>query len=118
MERRVVTDWKPAPRIVNPDLLAMLRLEHDACEVTGRGGAFHLHHCIYRSQQGDDVRGNLLALHTDLHDRYHRSDPNALFLIGTHVRDHRPDILHYITGKMGGGYADMWLAQHLTREAA
>jgi len=113
-----VTDWKPAARIINTELLALIRLEHDCCEITGRVGTLHLHHVIYRSHGGDDLRHNILTMASDLHHRYHQSNPNALFAVGTHVRDHRPDILQYITAKMGDGYASMWLARHITREAA
>lgn len=105
-------DPKPAPRVVNSDLLKMLHLEFEACEVTGRTGRLHLHHVVLRSQGGDDVRGNLLTIHDGLHEAYHRAEPHARFLIGTHIRDHRPDILDYLRTKLGEGAATEWLTRH------
>ena len=107
-------DPKPAARIVNPDLLRIIALEHDCCEVTGRVGALHNHHVILRSQRGDDVRANILVVHSGLHDAYHRGQKHARFLIGSHVRDHRPDILTYIASKNGEGTETEWLIKHLS----
>jgi len=101
-------------RIRNPDLLALLHLEHDCCEVTGRTGILHAHHVVYRSQGGDDIRCNLLMIDNGLHARYHLADRNARFQIGTHIRDHRPDILEYVRTKRGSKEAgDAWIQAHL-----
>lgn len=108
----LAADPKPAPRIVNPDLLRILHLEFEMCEVTGRTGRLHLHHVVLRSQGGDDVRANLLTIHDGLHEAYHRAEPHARFLIGTHIRDHRSDILDYLRTKLGEGAATEWLTRH------
>lgn len=109
----MTSDQKSAPRIVNRELLALMGLEHDCCEVTGRMGPLHLHHVLFRSHGGDDNRNNILVIHSSLHHDYHRGDRNAQVLIGTHVRDHRPDILAYITSKTTAGYAAAWLERHI-----
>ncbi len=109
-----MTDWKPAPRIVNTDLLRIIALEHDCCEVTGRMGPLHRHHLLLRSQGGDDVRDNILVIHDTLHEAYHRGDRNAWFQIGTHVRDHRPGFLDYLATKQGPEAPERWITRHLS----
>lgn len=109
----MTADPKCAARIVNRELLALIGLEHDSCEVTGRMGPLHLHHVLFRSQGGSDVRNNILVVHSNLHHAYHQGDRNAQVLIGQHVRDHRPDVLQYITSKTTAGYAEAWLERHI-----
>lgn len=109
-----MTDWKQPGRIVNPDLMRMLALEHDMCEVTGRMGVLHRHHMLFRSHGGDDVRANILVIHDGLHEAYHQGRAHARFLIGSHVRDHRPDFLDYLKSKQGPEAPDLWLQKHLT----
>ena len=108
------SDPKNQPRIRNPDLLRILALEHDCCEVSGRVGSLHRHHLLFRSHGGDDVRANILVLHDRLHEDYHRGDARARALVGSHVRDHRPDFLLYLGDKLGPEAPHAWLTRHLT----
>jgi 5-methylcytosine-specific restriction endonuclease McrA len=109
-----VIDPKPPRRVRNPDLLRLLHLEHDCCEVSGSTGSLHAHHVVFRSHGGSDVRANLLMLTADLHERYHRGDTQARFLVGTHIRDHRRDILSYVASLRGEEQAEAWLTAHLS----
>lgn len=106
-------DPKPAARVVNPNLLRMIALEHDCCEVSGRVGRLHRHHILFRSHGGDDVRANILVIHDGLHEDYHRGDARARFLVGSHVRDHRLDFLLYLGDKLGPEAPLAWLTRHL-----
>jgi hypothetical protein len=69
----VPSDWKPAPRVRDPEALRRFRLEHygEPCERCRRTAGVHAHHRIFRSQGGDDVVGNLEWLCGECHDQAH-----------------------------------------------
>lgn len=111
----MTSDWKRAPRQGDPGLLAILKIEHDECELSGATGDLHLHHVIFRSQGGDDVRGNIICLSQALHEAYHqRSDPLVRKALAAHVRFVRTDIWEYLILKLDEGGAEAWLRRHLT----
>ena len=113
----IVRDTKPAPRIKDPALLKLLKMELDECEISGVTTGTHLHHVLLKSaggsHRGDDVRENIICINEDLHTRYHRGDAEARRLIGHHVDTKRHDVARYIHDKLGGADALLeWFARH------
>jgi hypothetical protein len=101
------------PRIKDTSLLAALKLHYDECEITGETYDLHLHHVIFKSHGGDDLRGNIICISGDLHDQYHRGRSDARRRIADHVAAHRPDVVGYITLKLGSSDAyQAWLSRH------
>lgn len=106
-------DFKVAPRIKDPVLLRLLKFELLECEVTGETFNLHLHHVIYKSHGGDDVRGNIICLAESVHTAYHAGNYEAKLLIGTHIDTKRPDVARYLHDKLGGADALLeWFARH------
>ena len=100
-------------RIKDPALLALLKYEHDECELSGETWLLHLHHVIFKSHQGDDLRSNILCMVDDLHRRYHAGDPEVMLMVANHVNDSRPDIAGYISDKLGGpDHLLLWFERH------
>lgn len=112
-ERRVTQDPKRTPRIKDPVLLRLLKYTSDECEISGFTEGLHLHHCIFKSQGGDDVRENIICLNEGLHTDYHHGDPATRFAVADHIASKRPDIAQYIAGKLGSQDALLeWYARH------
>jgi 5-methylcytosine-specific restriction endonuclease McrA len=108
-----VRDAKPEPRIKDPALMRLLKIELDECEISGVTTRLHLHHIILRSHQGSDVRENIICLCDDLHRRYHEGDPLARRMIAEHVNTNRPDVACYIAETLGGADALLeWFERH------
>ena len=106
-------DPKRAPRIKDPALLRLLKFESLECEISGEMGDLHLHHVVYRSQGGDDVRENIICVSEEIHRHYHAGNPWARGLIGKHVDLERPDVACYIAEKLGGAEALLeWFNRH------
>lgn len=84
----------------------------DECELTGEGCRPHLHHVIFKSQGGDDVRANIVGMLPELHESYHRGDEDVRNDLGWHVYRNRPDVQAYINRKRGPEGFDLWLAEH------
>jgi hypothetical protein len=99
-------------RINDPILLRLLKHEFDECEVSGSMNNLHLHHVIYRSQGGDDLRCNIICLSEEIHTQYHAGNPWAKGLLGRHVDESRPDVASYIAEKRGAGYLLEWFDRH------
>lgn len=100
-------------RIKDPALLARLKLECDECEITGETGQLHLHHVIFRSDGGDDLRSNIVCLAGWLHDDYHRGKGDSRELLGALLTSRRPDVIDYINWKLGSTDAlSVWLERH------
>lgn len=100
------------PRIKNLPLMELLKYEFDCCEVTGETGDLHLHHVIFRSHGGDDIRANIVCMTRELHDRYHQHDPEALRQVALHVNNWRHDTMLYLYSKLGEGGVAAWLQRH------
>lgn len=100
-------------RIRDPNLLRLLHFEWDECVICGVTQPLHLHHVLFRSQGGDDIRANLLMLCVDCHHGYHtrRGDGFGLRLT-QYIRDNRPDTQQYLAKKLGAGGAQVWFAVH------
>lgn len=100
-------------RIKDQKLLKLLKIEYDECEITGVVSGLHLHHVIFKSQQGDDLRSNIICISDELHDRYHAADPVARRLVAEYIRDYRQDVFRYIASKLGGkGPQYEWFRRH------
>jgi hypothetical protein len=110
-------DAKPEPRIKDPALMRLLKIELDECEISGVTTRLNLHHVLLKSagggQRGDDVRANIICINEDLHTRYHHGDEEARRIIGRHIDNNRPDVACYIAEKLGSPDALLeWFARH------
>ena len=67
------SDFKPAPRVKDADLLRRFRLEHagEPCEMCERRMGAHIHHKTFRSQGGGDEDSNLLWMCLWCHSEAH-----------------------------------------------
>lgn len=112
-------DPRPAPRIKDPVLLKLLKFEYDECEISGFTVDLHLHHVIFRSHGGDDLRCNIICVNENLHTLYHAGDAGTRLLVAEHVDTYRPDIANYIAEKLGGAPALLeWFSRHgITEES-
>lgn len=106
-------DLKPAPRVKNPSLMRLLKIEYDECELSGETSDLHLHHVIFKSHGGDDMRQNIICLVEGLHTLYHRGDAETRRRVGEHVNEVRTDVAGYIADKLGGPDPLLeWFARH------
>ena len=66
-------DWKPSPRVKDPDAVRRFRLLRlgEPCEECEARPGIHVHHRVFRSQGGDDVEDNFSWLCGSCHDREH-----------------------------------------------
>lgn len=92
--------------------MAMLKVNLDCCELSGHSSNLHLHHVLFKSQLGDDVRANIVCMHYQLHERYHHGDENVRARLARYVRDRRPDTVAYLAGRLGQGGYQRWLERH------
>jgi hypothetical protein len=110
---REVIDARPAARIKDPALLALLKFEYDECELTGETFGLHLHHVILKSQGGDDLRENIICVVQWKHDAYHAGDAGVRLEIATFIDQQRPDVGCYIAEKLGGAEQLLvWFERH------
>ena len=108
-----MTDFKPRARIKDPVLMRLLKHESDECEITGVTVGLPLHHVIFKSHGGDDLRQNIICMVDWLHDRYHASDPKAMELLARHIEERRSDVAAYISEKLGSpGALVEWFDRH------
>lgn len=103
----------------DPDLLKQLHHELEECALCGAVD-FSLHHVLKRSQGGDDVRENIVALcgsgTTGCHGLVEASDDATCRYFGTYLLSARPDTVAYLGLKLGGPEpAAAWLQRHLLR---
>jgi hypothetical protein len=100
-------------RIKDPALLELLKYEHDCCELTGETENLHLHHVIFKSHGGDDLRANIVCMVGWLHDAYHAGDRAARQRLAHHVNTERTDVAAYISEKLSGPEALLeWFSRH------
>lgn len=93
--------------------MGLLKHEYDCCELTGSVQDLHLHHVIFRSQGGDDVRANVICITSNGHERYHAKDPVVMRLLAKHILDKRPDTLAYLRTKLKSEEAtQLWFEKH------
>lgn len=108
-----LSDWRPKqPRIRDARLLELLKYEYDCCEITGVVDGLHLHHCLLRSQGGDDLRANIICVTDAFHTRYHASDAVARLMLAEYVVNNRPDTIAYLQRKLGHDGCAVWLEKH------
>lgn len=102
--------------------MRLLKFEYDECEITGATSGLHLHHVIFRSHGGDDLRCNIICMAEAVHSPYHRGNPRVQTMVARYVDEHRPDVACYIAEKLGGADPLLeWFARHgipNTKEAA
>ena len=102
------TDPKPAKRIKDPALVRNFSIRAAECCICGASradGRISAHHVYPRSQGGDDVVANLVALcgdgvsgcHGDV--EHHRNEARAR--LADHLCRKRPDVLAYLDDKLG-----------------
>lgn len=109
----MTNDPKPMPRIRDPELMRILHADpHKQCALTGETWGIELHHVLPRSQRGDDVRDNLVALTYRQHALITRNDPEACAALGAHIEAERPDVIAYLYRKLGTG-ALAWMQRRL-----
>lgn len=108
-------DPKPSARVRDPDLLRRLHFEFEECVLCGRVD-FSIHHVLKRSQGGDDVRSNLLALcghgTAGCHGLVEGADRAACAALGRYLDAERPDTIAYLAVRLGGfTAAAAWMQQ-------
>lgn len=108
-------DPKRAPRVRDPELLRRMRYEFEECVLCGSVD-FSIHHVLKRSQGGDDVRENLVALcghgTAGCHGRIEAAEKEACAALGVHLSRYRRDTLDYLASRLGGPVAATeWLQQ-------
>jgi hypothetical protein len=106
-------DDKTKKRIKDPVLMRLLKHEYDECELTGVTAGLHLHHVVFKSHSGDDLRQNIVCMVDWLHERYHAGDPMAMELLARHIEERRSDVAAYISEKLGSpGALVEWFERH------
>lgn len=111
--RQEGSDPKREPRRRDPALLKLLHFEFDSCVLCGTTHQLHLHHVVFRSQGGDDIRSNLVMFCLECHQGYHtsRSDGYGARL-ATYIQGYRPDTYAYLVEKLGVSGAEVWFEKH------
>lgn len=99
-------------RIRDPGLLRLLHFEYDECAVCGTPHRIHLHHVLFRSHGGDDVRANIAPLCQHDHDGYHLNRGDVRERLANHIQAHRPDTVEYLVEKLGEGGYERWFTIH------
>ena len=107
------SDFRPRPRLRDPDIFRILHAEGGTCGICGKSYGLELHHVYPRGQGGDDVRANLLFLCGEHHRRVTANDEAALSALGWYIRNHRWDVIDYVEGKLGAEQAAGWFLQRL-----
>lgn len=109
----VTSDFRPRARIENKALMRLLKYEYDECSLTGVTINLHLHHVIFKSHGGDDLRENIICMADWLHERYHKGDPLVKRMLADHVEHFRSDVAAYISEKLGSpGALVEWFERH------
>lgn len=108
-----MSDILKSPRIKDPILLKLLKFSYDECEITGETSGLHLHHVIFKSHGGDDLRCNIICVADNFHALYHAGEPEMRYLLAQHIDARRPDVACYIAEKLGGAPALIeWFSRH------
>lgn len=103
-----IPDPRPAGRIRDPDLLAVLHREWEECalcyETAYSFGRLSLHH-IHKHPR-NDVRANLVMLCGDgvrgCHGRIEAHDPETRAALCVYILAERPDTILYLNDLLGG----------------
>lgn len=96
----------------DPDLLQILKFTYDECEICPSSRNLHLHHVIFKSHGGDDVRGNIISLCQDCHEAYHQGKTEAKLAVAALVRDRRRDVHEYLLQTLGESTTEVWFSRH------
>jgi 5-methylcytosine-specific restriction endonuclease McrA len=102
----MTVDAKPAKRIRDRTLVANFAARASSCAVCGQGrsgAVLDPHHVYPKGRGGDDVTANLVALCRTCHDDVELYRGDARQKLGLHLMEKRPDVLWYLTGKLGSG---------------
>ena len=107
-------DPKPTPRVKDPGLMRIMHADPTKeCCLTSQTWDLELHHILPRSQRGDDMRGNLIWLTAAKHRLVTANDRATLEALGEYIYSERPDIVGYLTWKMGESQGRAWLRRRL-----
>lgn len=92
-----------------------MRYEFEECCLCGAVD-FSIHHVLKRSQGGDDVRANLVALcghgTAGCHGLVEGADRGACWALGRYLAAERPDTITYLGWRLGGPVAAAeWMRQ-------
>jgi hypothetical protein len=112
---RMTPDPKREKRIRDPELLRRMHFEFEECVICGVVD-FSVHHVLKRSQGGDDVRENLVALcghgTAGCHGLVELADADACAALGAYLDAERPDVVTYLQNRLGSpDAAAEWLQQ-------
>ena len=95
-------DWKPEPRIIDPEAGIAKVLAEGRCRLCGARGGLGRHHLVARSQGGSDVDDNLVPLcivcHEDVERQRHEARRRLRLVL-------RPEEWDYVVGRVGLGRA-------------
>lgn len=109
------SDPKPAKRVKNPKVMRDKHVRGVICVLCGDPGS--LHHVYPKGQGGDDVPENLVGLCGDgtrgHHGQVENGDVWARQELGAVLLTDRPDVIFYMTGKLGEEAGREWLRQRL-----
>lgn len=113
----MTSDPKREKRIRDPELLRLVHYEFEECVICG-SVHFSIHHVLKRSQGGDDVRANLVALcgsgTTGCHGAVEAAEKDACAALGRYLTQERPDTIAYLELRLEGcEAAQEWLRRHL-----
>lgn len=101
-------DPKSGARIRDPALLRQAHWSFDECVVCG-GIDISIHHVLPRSQGGDDVWENLVALCGDgvygCHGAVEHGSDAVCRALGLHLLKERPDTVTYLQERLGSAEA-------------
>ena len=108
-------DPKRPKRIRDPELMRRMHFEFDECCICGNID-FSVHHILKRSQGGDDVRANLVALcghgTAGCHGAVEGAERAACAALGAYLEAERPDVIGYLAARLGGFTAAAeWMQQ-------
>lgn len=112
-KRSYEPDWKREKRVKNPKAMKALHVRGVICALCGNPGS--LHHVYPRGQGGDDLPENLVGLcgsgTTGHHGLIENGDVPARLELGAVLLTDRPDVIFYMTGKLGEEEGREWLRQ-------
>jgi hypothetical protein len=108
-------DPKREKRIRDPELVRRMHFEFEECCICG-DVLFSVHHVLKRSQGGDDVRANLVALcgsgTTGCHGLVEGAEKDACAALGRYLETERGDTIAYLAARLGGFTAAAeWMRQ-------
>jgi len=109
---------RKAIRVIDPKATTRAVLAQPRCSCCPAPSATG-HHVIAKGGPhfGDDVPENIVAVcgsgTTGCHGLIEGADPEARAALGLFLVEKRPEVIRYVQGKIGVGYAREWFSRHL-----